>query len=139
MTMVNTAEMTGRVLDWAVGYARCLEATGGKPILARDLMATAIRNGMASPSTDGAQGWPIIEQMRGIKLKSGRNPKAPCYAHIVGYNGVERWHQTGKTLLIAAMRCYVASKLGDKVDVPDELLEEATHPAPDEEHSSPKG
>lgn len=28
----------------------------------------------------------------------------------------------GKTQLIAAMRCYVASKLGDTVDIPEELL-----------------
>jgi hypothetical protein len=28
----------------------------------------------------------------------------------------------GETFLIAAMRCYVASKLGDTVDVPKELL-----------------
>lgn len=27
----------------------------------------------------------------------------------------------GQTLLSAAMRCYVASKLGDEVDVPEEL------------------
>jgi hypothetical protein len=28
----------------------------------------------------------------------------------------------GHTPLIAAMRCYVASKLGDEVEIPDELL-----------------
>jgi hypothetical protein len=28
----------------------------------------------------------------------------------------------GKTPLIAAMRCFVASKLGDEVDIPKELL-----------------
>ena len=28
----------------------------------------------------------------------------------------------GPTPLIAAMRCYVASKLGDDVDIPEELL-----------------
>jgi len=28
----------------------------------------------------------------------------------------------GPTPLIAAMRCFVASKLGDEVDVPEELL-----------------
>lgn len=28
----------------------------------------------------------------------------------------------GPTPLIAAMRCFVASKLGDEVEVPDELL-----------------
>lgn len=35
-----------------------------------------------------------------------------------------RFRQAGATLLIAAMRCYVTSKLGEKVEVPDELLEE---------------
>ena len=30
--------------------------------------------------------------------------------------------ERGPTKLIAAMRCYVASKLGDEVDVPEELL-----------------
>jgi len=29
---------------------------------------------------------------------------------------------TGPTPLIAAMRCYVASKLGDECDIPDELI-----------------
>lgn len=30
-------------------------------------------------------------------------------------------HGRGPTLLIAAMRCYVASKLGEEVDIPEEL------------------
>lgn len=106
---VKTSELEGLGLDYAV--AACtgsIDLGGGDEVWC--------------PSEDWSQGGPIIEQMRGIKLKSGRNPKAPCYAHIVGYNGVERWHQTGKTLLIAAMRCYVSSKLGDVVDIPDELV-----------------
>jgi len=37
----------------------------------------------------------------------------------------EEAYQEGDTPLIAAMRCYVASKLGDEVDVPEELLEQA--------------
>jgi hypothetical protein len=28
----------------------------------------------------------------------------------------------GQSALIAAMRCYVASKLGDEVEIPEELL-----------------
>ena len=32
--------------------------------------------------------------------------------------------ESGPTPLIAAMRCYVASQLGDEVDVPDELVGE---------------
>jgi hypothetical protein len=31
---------------------------------------------------------------------------------------------TGDTALEAAMRCYVASKLGDEVDIPDVLVKE---------------
>ena len=30
-------------------------------------------------------------------------------------------YQTGETPLIAAMRCYVASKLGNEVEIPEEL------------------
>lgn len=33
----------------------------------------------------------------------------------------ERTVWSGPTPLIAAMRCYVASKLGDTVDIPEEL------------------
>ena len=38
---------------------------------------------------------------------------------------IQGWKQLlkhlGKTKLIAAMRCYVASKLGDEVEIPEEL------------------
>jgi hypothetical protein len=30
--------------------------------------------------------------------------------------------ERGDTPLIAAMRCYVASKLGEEIDIPEELL-----------------
>ena len=33
----------------------------------------------------------------------------------------KRWWRNGPTPLIAAMRCYVISKLGEEVEVPDEL------------------
>jgi hypothetical protein len=63
-------------------------------------------------STDWAQGGPIIER-EGLSI-----------THQVG-----RWAaQTdddlfayGPTPLIAAMRCFVASKLGDEVEIPEEL------------------
>jgi len=32
-------------------------------------------------------------------------------------------HGKGPTPLIAAMRCYVASKLGDEVEIPQELAQ----------------
>jgi hypothetical protein len=49
--------------------------------------------------------------------------------HIEGQPEHSAWYATnrkgayglGPTLLIAAMRCYVASKLGDDINIPEEL------------------
>jgi hypothetical protein len=38
-------------------------------------------------------------------------------------NDTEAKRYYGKTLLEAAMRCYVASKMGDTVEIPDEFIE----------------
>lgn len=101
--VLRTGELTGAALDWAV-------ATSEKWRL--DL----VPDGSYTPSTNWAQGGPIIERekitVQPVILPDGwmaRNQKD---------NGVYE----GPTPLIAAMRCYVASKLGDTVDVPEELL-----------------
>lgn len=75
-----------------------------------------------SPSTDWSQGGPIIERER-IQLNNGTPPGREFMWHAT----VHGWHRhvhaqmSGPTPLIAAMRCFVASKLGDEVDVPEEL------------------
>lgn len=119
---VKTAELLGDALDWAVGYARCLEATSGKPVLARDLMDAAVRNGMARPSTDWAQGGPIIEQMMQDGLVLQNDPDAASEVAFVASMPYPNRFQFGSTVLIAAMRSFVASRLGEEVDVPDELV-----------------
>jgi len=76
-----------------------------------------------SPTSNWAQGGPIIERER-IELNRGNDLYFPSgnengdYYEPLWIAG--KLH--GQTPLIAAMRCYVASKLGDEVDVPDELL-----------------
>ena len=83
-------------------------------------------------STDWAQGGPIIER-EDISFRKYHNPgkesHGTYYARVCRENGtLVGWHKTtgfqktGPTPLVAAMRCYVASKLGDVVDIPDELL-----------------
>ena len=69
------------------------------------------------PSTVWAQGGPIIER-EGITVWvfddvtwKAENPFA---------SGVDEVFE-GPTPLIAAMRCYVATKLGDEVEIPEEL------------------
>lgn len=69
-----------------------------------------------SPSKHWAQGGPIIEREH---LEFDFREDTQDYACFDGYRAA-----TGPTHLIAAMRCYVASKLGDEVEVPDELIKE---------------
>lgn len=70
--------------------------------------------GYYSPATDWSQGGPLIEReeialMPGYQWEAVKNGDDDTYVNH------------GPTPLIAAMRCYVASKLGEEVEVPDEL------------------
>lgn len=111
---MKTFELTGAALDWAV--ASCEGAYA--PSVDTDIDGTKrINYGGMYPewSTDWAQGGPIIER-EGISIN----------AHLDGYEWFARdyWglnEQAAETPLVAAMRCYVASKLGDEVNLPGEL------------------
>ena len=74
-----------------------------------------------APSTDPAQGEPILERIDGLLMKRWveAKPEMKCQVEIHNYNG--DWVAFGPTLLIAGMRCHVLSKLGEEVDVPEEL------------------
>lgn len=78
---------------------------------------------LAKYPTDWAQGGPIIEREK-IDCVADPNGKdvwmGQLYATRLSGEKVIRAY--GPTPLIAAMRCYVASKLGDEVDVPEELI-----------------
>lgn len=78
------------------------------------------------PSRDWGQGGPIIE-LKNISLCSRwratiKTPRTftdlEGNSNKVSVDTVTR----GETALIAAMRCYVSSKLGNEVDIPDELI-----------------
>ena len=109
---LKTSELQGAALDWAV--AKC----EGWPLdiwfdedqlpMVRDDEVPEYK-----PSTDWSQGGPIIEREELSRLS--------CYNH-------NEWgclngdiFCEGPTPLIAAMRCFVASKLGDEIEVPEEL------------------
>ena len=106
---IKTSELTGAALDWAV--AICEHNLGWEPE----------GEDRDHYSTDWAQGGPIIEQIKGFLLKHWleSNREGQCQAEIHNYDG--DWIAFGPTPLIAAMRCYVASKLGDTVGVPEKL------------------
>jgi len=113
----KTSELIGPALDWAV--AKCEHKhvrfwpDGRVQYLHPNTEWTDF-------VIDWSQGGQIIE----------REKISPCFSHEYG----DWWATTGDfteeatlgyrgdTPLIAAMRCYVASKLGETVEIPEELL-----------------
>ena len=132
---MRVSELTGAALDWAV--AKCEGDKVFRPCLGRpddwdkeaylkdgsdDRWVVRVQNPRVgwfvdwtyNPSGSWMQGGPIIERKE-IEL-------VPKGMHWEAYAD-EDFHvpYSGPTPLIAAMRCYVASKLGDEVEVPEEL------------------
>lgn len=114
---IKTSELIGPALDWAV--AKCEDA--GTYIKDGMLLISGVTWGYYEPSTNWGQGGPIIERIKGLEFKHWLEspPESRCEAHIHNYEG--DWVEFGPTPLIAAMRCYVASKLGDTVQIPKGL------------------
>jgi len=117
---IKTSELTGPALDWAVAKCQIMHVADGKAILVDDLLSRVRPGAVNNYSTQWASGGPIIERERlGIMAIEtnwiAKHPYKTQDAHGTGLRTI------GPTPLIAAMRCYVASKLGDEVDVPGEL------------------
>jgi len=108
---MKTALLTGAALNWAVA-----EAEG---FFKQDM--ASIRNGKVDvfyfdgyePAVDWALAGAIIEREKIALHFNGDSP-------WVGECGWAR--RDGATPLEAAMRSYVAVKLGDDVEIPEELL-----------------
>ena len=113
---IKTSALTGVALDWAVAKCEGIEVRQVEGVLVDPLGL------QFSPSIDWSYGGMVIEREK-IELTKGNplyfpdgNEKGDYYEDlwIAG-----KYH--GQTPLIAAMRCYVASKLGDEVEIPEEL------------------
>ena len=100
---IKTNELTRAALDWAVAVAEYGYGADYKT---------------NRYSTDWAQGGPIIERER-IQIRPFTGSVGQFWTAYFGQHGP---CMDGPTPLIAAMRCYVASKLGDEVEVPEELM-----------------
>ena len=101
---MKTAELTGAALDWAVAKCVGVEFTY-EDHPAHELICFKY-------STDWSQGGPIIER-EGLSIThQGTRWAAQTDSDMFTH---------GPTPLIAAMRCFVASRLGDEVEIPKEL------------------
>ena len=121
---MKTSELTGAALDWAVAKCEQRNITGfrnGFVFVDGDPGGVVLGMGYC-PSTYWAQGGPIIERERISMRVNAQGGRWVAFIDNGGrYGGIEG-RQTGPTSMIAAMRCYVASKLGDEVDVPEGLI-----------------
>lgn len=111
---IETYKLTDSTLDWAV--AKC----EGNWILDVTSFVPNHELGRMCFSTDWSQGGPIIErEMLAPEPMLDTNCKLIkwCCRNWKG-DGSDFY---GPTPLIAAMRCFVASEMGDEVVVPDEL------------------
>ena len=101
---MKTFKLTGAALDWAVAQCENFPVRYG------------FDDNCPEYSTNWAQGGPIIER-KCIDLQYQGGNVDVWAADMFGAD----CSVYGDTPLIAAMRCYVTSKLGDEVEIPEEL------------------
>ena len=126
---MKTSELTGAALDWAV--AKCEGHIDNPNGWLYEATLEEVADGSYHPAINWAQGGPIIEREKlGFWMSANDDHKGEWACATDDWMDLdidtdEFLHSPmpyhGVTPLIAAMRCYVASKLGDEVDVPAEL------------------
>lgn len=123
MKTIKVSEATPLQLDWLVAKALDLDVYVYIPAYA-DLPWLMVSSGMFDYrcpefSTDWPDGGPIIDLK--IDQISRLNNYPEYTANRFACDAWEDCEAVGPTMLIAAMRCFVASELGEEAEVPDEL------------------
>lgn len=116
---MKTSNLIGPALDYAVSVA---EARRGA--LPDDFWLDEVKGGNFDPSGTWSEGGPIIERERIAVVWVEVSNKWMGYARgpFSSHKDKNYAPTSGSTPLIAAMRCFVASSLGEDVAIPEELL-----------------
>jgi hypothetical protein len=148
MPKIKVSEAPDVVLDWLVGQCEGKNGVLHGDGITRCIVvaaASGVYKGTWKPTVNWSQGGPIIEReritvlcaegdyssrLRGYKTlwvaEIGQQNPDTVYGsqgddwgqhYQIAYDGA-----SGPTPLITAMRCYVTAKLGDEVEIPEELL-----------------
>lgn len=140
---IKTSELTDAALDWAVCMAQGIKPEDIYIQKWGSLKASLFRrNRDEDGKLDGSyttgpdllfshkweSGGPIIEREKIILLPPERENTVDSFmgtSWTAGWEYNYDWCMAGEckgsTPLIAAMRCYVASKMGEEVEIPEEL------------------
>lgn len=114
---VQTSKLTRSALNWAVAKADGLvvnidKTAGELVVFERDNWFTY------NPSENGLRGVDIIDRWKiGIQYGLNGDEMWTATANLEPFDSME-----GHTCLVAVARCLVANKLGDVVDIPDDVL-----------------
>lgn len=118
MTQVKTSSLLGNALDWAVAKAECRECrsswmwavgcfVGAPPIAFK-------------PSRNPEQGWPILNREKISRTIDHSGQWIAYYGY--NYADAKEYMQCHSSELVAGLRCFVAMRLGETVNIPMELL-----------------
>mgnify|MGYP000865133946 CR=1 FL=1 len=123
---MKTSELKDAALDWAVSTITNPEwSDEDRRWNIYDYVDTGDEGDEPySPSTIWAQGGPIIERecISVVPLHGAMWGATTFPIHQIFKDDSEAYYQgVGPTPLIAAMRCFCVSKLGDEVELPKEL------------------
>lgn len=126
---MKISELTRAKLNFAVAKCENLNVYVTKKGMARYIAADSSRHTVPNYVEDWAHAGPIIDNEDFVWIVKWQHGSSHMLSHTIGWEariGMEdEAHHTvmnGSTKLIAAMRCYVASKLGTDIEIPKELI-----------------
>ena len=126
MTHIKTAELNHNALSYIVSMIEMPHLVWGKTIGIHYVSNHVVIPELSdcySPFTTWAMCGPIIDR-EGIQLNTYDNADlSKKRSAAIQTNKGNVIIKYGPTSLIAAMRCFVASKLGEEVEIPQEILE----------------
>lgn len=136
MPIIKTKDLTDAALDWAVAKCEGEYEWNLEPVrfiyLRKDGLS---HSGIFCYSTDWGHGGPIVSRehinlrqtfteggYRTSQSMDAVNAKIDLPNGATVFDPLKVVQEYGPTDLIAAMRCYVASKVGDEIEIPFDLV-----------------
>jgi len=119
---IKVSKLTDAALDWAVAKCKGITPIAVKKKYSEGHILYSIPTSTVplEYASKWAQGGPIIES-EGIDICTSTRG-GWIATLLINCENDEVARGEGETCLIAAMRCYVTSKLGLEIDVPNELI-----------------